>query len=137
VSKPVIISNMLYQMRSFSHFKLDQRGWRLGVQRVISCNLSKKGLKMLQYARWAAACQDSTIGSILRACLFIRFKNTLKKNWNFFIYFFCFKLIFFFFLYFISFWCSNVKNNFFKIKKYYFNAFPSKKHFEKQLLPHS
>jgi len=30
-----------------------------------------------------------------------------------------------------------VKNNFFKNKKiYYFNVFPSEKHFEKQLLPH-
>lgn len=30
---------------TLSHFKLDQRGWRLGVQREISLNLSRKELK--------------------------------------------------------------------------------------------
>jgi len=30
--------------------------------------------------------------------------------------------------------CANIKNNFFKIKKNYFNTFLDKKHFEKQLL---
>jgi hypothetical protein len=34
------------------------------------------------------------------------------------------------------FWCADVKNKFKKIKKHDFDVFPSKKHFEKQLLPH-
>jgi hypothetical protein len=41
----VIDWNELYQMRPFSRFKLDQGGWRLGIQREISLNLSRKGLK--------------------------------------------------------------------------------------------
>jgi len=36
-----------------------------------------------------------------------------------------------------SFGCANVKNNFKKIKKYYFDVFWNEKHFEKQPLPHS
>jgi hypothetical protein len=31
------------------------------------------------------------------------------------------------------FWCVDVKNNFFKIKKYYFNVFWNEKYFEKQI----
>jgi hypothetical protein len=45
---------------------------------------------------------------------------------------FCFKLIFF--SVFGLFWCANIKN---KLKKYYFDAFSSEKHFEQQLLAHS
>jgi hypothetical protein len=48
---------------------------------------------------------------------------------------FCFK--FYSLNIFRSFWCADVKNNFFKIKKYYFNVFWNEKHFEKQPLSHS
>jgi hypothetical protein len=51
----------------------------------------------------------------------------------------CFSLNFknyFFLIFFGSFWCASVKNNFFKIIVFYIDSFLSKKHFEKQLLPH-
>jgi hypothetical protein len=41
-----------------------------------------------------------------------------------------------FFIYFGSFRCVDLKNNFLKIKKHYFDAFRHEKHFEKQLHPH-
>jgi len=47
---------------------------------------------------------------------------------------FCFKLIIFF-MFLDRFYVLISKINFKKIKKHYFNAFPSEKHFEKQLLP--
>jgi hypothetical protein len=66
----------------------------------------------------------------LRVCLAGRFNLFFVKIWI------CFCLIFFYV--FGSFWCVGIKNNFLKIKKIIiFDAFPSEKHFEKQLLPHS
>jgi hypothetical protein len=60
--------------------------------------------------------------------------KTLNKLFKIFIYkkikfkFILFKINFYVFK---SFWCADVKNNFLKIKKkYYFDIFPSKKHFE-------
>jgi len=44
--------------------------------------------------------------------------------------FFFLKIIFF--VYFESFWCVDLKNNFFKNKKHHFDAFQNEKHFEKQ-----
>jgi hypothetical protein len=66
-------------------------------------------------------------------CFYV--SKTLLKNFELFIYFLLyFKLIFFYI--FRSFWYVDIKNNFLKNKKNYFDAFPSKKHFEKQPQPH-
>jgi hypothetical protein len=58
-------------------------------------------------------------------CLELSFSLFLKKIFNFF------------FSVFELFWCTNIKNEFKKIIKNYYNVFLSKKHFEKQFLPHS
>jgi hypothetical protein len=55
----------------------------------------------------------------------------LWKILNFFI-FFLFKINIFFYI-FKLFWCVDIRNNFLKIKKYYFNIFFNKKYFKNQL----
>jgi hypothetical protein len=55
-------------------------------------------------------------------------KNTVLKKKNYF------KLFFSVFIFFL---CANIKINFKKSKKYFFDGFSRKKHFKKQLLPQS
>jgi hypothetical protein len=57
------------------------------------------------------------------------FRTRVEKNFKIW-----FSLEFICFYVFRLFWCIDIKNSFFKIKKNYFDALPSKKHFEKQPL---